>query len=152
MKKKFIPLPGFPPTETLQFQGRRQGTLPQQPESGPPPRGHKDEVRISINAKQTPNYVSKFLDFFNRSLHSPSFFLLILENWEKARGHAPCLFLQEKRKKTDEKRYRPTKNKTVPVSHIHTCLLHLFTGHLTLFGVSADVTFQHPPHLLPGLY
>ena len=101
MKKKFIPLPGFPPTETLQFQGRRQGTLPQQPESGPPPRGHKDEVRISINAKQTPNYVSKFLDFFNRSLHSPSspphsfFFLLILEIGTQ--GDAPLAFLYRKK-------------------------------------------------------
>ena len=64
MKKKFIPLPGFPPTETLQFQGRRQGTLPQQPESGPPPRGHKDEEGISINAKQTLDMKANFFRFF----------------------------------------------------------------------------------------
>ena len=64
-----------------------------------------------------------------------------------------------KRKKTNEKRYRPTK-KPAPVSHIHTCLLHLFTeqfhvlrrhAHLTLFGVSAHVTFQHTPPPLPDL-
>ena len=46
-----------------------------------------------------------------------------------------------KREKTNEKRYHPTKKKPTSVSHIHICLLHLFTeerhvlgrrGHLTL--------------------